>query len=95
MVERAENNMKRSENISRLIANNRRSYGGSGDRPLSGCEVCWTCTFFAVECNKCILSYEDVKRMGGARFEMCRVDYYESDDVYVKNPEWFRCRWWK
>ena len=89
-----ENNMKRSENISRLVENYKRSYGDHHNNPLLGCEVCWTCKYFITEGNGCILSYEDVKRRGGSRFDTFSTDYYK-DYVHVKNPGWFRCRWWE
>ena len=86
--------MKRQQSINKLIKDDMRSTGNHHGYSLSNCEICWTCAFFIVEGEKCILSYKDVESRAPVDNVSAWVDYFK-ESVHIKKPEWFRCMWWK
>ena len=89
--------IRRIDNINRLIDRKQRSFTDSSSQKLFKCNVCWTCKFFTIDHEECVLTYMDVEKVDkdGSVFrsQFFGPDYYEN--IYIKKPGWFRCKWWK
>lgn len=89
------NNKLRSRIINSVIKTGKRietNVTPDGDVTFYGCEVCWTCEYFKIEGNECILSYKDAKE----RKESLSIDAsHYFTPVFIREPAWLRCSWWK